>query len=114
MTIALRDGVAAASDLSNAPQRTIYTWFEASGGLAEVREYASAAADRSLSAAEQAVCDEVARRAGLKQMTDEELMLTFRSLVQARSVAAAGARAGAAAGAEANATVHNWSVNVNE
>ncbi len=112
MTVALRDGVVAASKATQIPQRTLNQWFYDAGGLAEIRAYASAAADRSLSMAELAVCNEVARRAGLKEMADDELMTTFRALVTARATATAtaGAAAGAEAGAQASASVINVTV----
>lgn len=122
MTIALRDGIVRASVATQTPERTIYSWFADAGGLAEIRNFAVMAADHALSTAEVAICNEVARRAGLEGgfagafagMSDGELMLTFRALVEARATAKATASAGAAAGAQANAQIHNWTVTIKE
>lgn len=85
LLLALRDGVAAASEALNIPERTIYTWFERAGGLAEIRAFLDTAARVALSLAEQSVCEEVERRAKAGQLSDGELMATFRKLIEARS-----------------------------
>ena len=82
MLIALRDGVVAASEQTKTPQTTIYTWFQEGGGIVEVRSFAEAAERVSLVQAKTAMYDEVRRRMHAKEISEEQLMTTFRKVLE--------------------------------
>ncbi|MEX2392764.1 MAG: hypothetical protein WD904_14355 [Dehalococcoidia bacterium] len=93
------------------PERTLYEWLEAAGGIAEIRNLANARAELSLSEAEKALCEEVARRMRLGKMSDDELMRSFRALLEVHGRQPANST-GAAAGAQA--AVNVWKISATE
>lgn len=109
LLIAIREGVPTAARVTKVPQRTIYNWFDERGGLAEIRNYVNIRADHALSAASEAIANEVLRRAEGGKIADEDLMETFRTIL---GLKVKGDGAGADAAAQANA--HVWNINVNE
>jgi len=111
MSIALTHGIAYAVKATKTPERTVYSWFADAGGLAEIRNFANMAAENSVAKAEQALCDEVARRLLLEDTDTDQLLITYRKLLETRAnVAAAGSSSSAAAGSSANAQVINVTV----
>jgi hypothetical protein len=110
LVIAVREGVPEASRRLKVPQTTLYTWLQAAGGVGEVRRLASMRAEEALSVAERAVYDEVARRMTAQAMGDDQLMITFRALVDARREGG-GTQQQAQ---QAQASAHVWNINVSE
>lgn len=109
IVIAVRDGVQDAARRLGVPDRTIYCWLQDAGGIAEVRALANIRAEEGLSMAERAVYDAVAKRLAKNQIGDEDLLRTFRALIEARTE-----QAPQQAQAAAQANVHVHTVTINE
>ena len=84
MMRALRDGVSATARRHDVPRSTVVGWFSDYGGIEEVRERLMAESFSDFVRAEQSVYDAVAKRAD--ELPADELMMTFRKLVEARLI----------------------------
>jgi hypothetical protein len=109
MTVALDKGVEATAKQAGVPVRTVYEWFGAAGGIANIRAFANEAAGRAISDAKRAVCEQIAQ--DVASMDKEQLAITFRKLLEVEGEKAA-ANAGTAAGAQAGASAQAIIVNV--
>ena len=78
----------------NIPKTTLYGWFEEFGGLGSVRAVLEEAAVQSQFAAVRAIYDEVAKRA--TKLGDEQLMVTFRHMLEQAKPAGEAPQAGPA------------------
>ena len=101
IALALQMGLTAASERTGYPLTTIHQWVQRAGGLAELRSKMQEVASVSLSTMEQALYDEMTRRAALKELTEAELGENVRALLAARLGESKKGDAGAAAGASA-------------
>ncbi len=102
MLLALRHGVAEAVNAVGVPERTVYQWFEDSGGIAAVRKFADNASGFTIATAAQAVAMEVQRRAEAGNLPADELLETYRALLPKEAPLSATTQAGA----QANAAIH--------
>ena len=100
--LAVRDGVLTTSRAYGIPTRTLDGWLAADGGLAQVRGFLEDITLSDYLRAERAVYEAVAARA--PSLSVDDLMLTFRKLVESRTGIAVTA-AGQPALAAAKATV---------
>ncbi len=104
MMLAASEGIRAAVDASGVPEQTVYHWFSESGaGIGEYREFLASYTDGAQLKAYGAVYDEVIKRLG--SMDNDELMVTFRKMIDAQTAMLAGRSGGG--GAQAGAVVVN-------
>ena len=105
MLMALEHGVPVAVEQRNVPERTIYQWFEQAGGLTEIRKVSDEARIHAIAEAGRALCVEVTKRVG--KLSDDDLMITYRKLLEAEATpSGAGIQAGAQAAAKSELHLH--------
>lgn len=95
MLMALKDGAYQVAEDLGIPVRTIYAWFDDAGGLAQIRTFVNEAETQSMSNARRAICEEIISRAG--KMSNDDLGVTFRKMLEEGGPGAAGVQVGAAA-----------------
>ena len=84
MMCALRDGLSQTARRREVPRGTIASWFSEYGGIGEVQERLTDEAFGDFLAAERSIYDAVVRRAD--ELPADELMVSFRKLVEARLI----------------------------
>ena len=84
MMCALRDGLSETARRREVPRGTIASWFTEYGGIEAVRKRLMAEAFSDFVLAEKSIYDAVVHRAD--ELPADELMVTFRKLVEARLI----------------------------
>ena len=84
IALALQLGLTGASERTGYPITTIQLWVEKAGGLVELRKKMEEVAAVGLSTMEQALYEEMARRAAVGELTETELGENVRALIAAR------------------------------
>ena len=84
VALALQLGIPAASERTGYPEPTVRVWVEKAGGLKELKARMEEVATVSLSTMEQALYDEMTRRATVGELTEAELGENVRALLAAR------------------------------
>ena len=101
IALALQLGLTGASERTGYPLTTIHQWVEKAGGLGELRNKMGEIAAVSLSTMEQALYEEMARRAAVHELSEAELGENVRALIAARLNEAKRGEPGAVAAAQA-------------
>ena len=101
IALALQVGIRGAWQRTGYPEATIQVWVDKAGGIKELRAKMEEVASVGLSTMEQALYEEMARRAAVHELSEAELGENVRALIAARLNEAKRGEPGAVAAAQA-------------